>query len=303
MMELFYIVLLVVGGAVGVGIYNQSSAKKHEREKQQAEREALIAEQNAIALREATELERRQSAQRRFNEAQEAAVMQHQDILEMSHVRKFNTSVEKETGANGIRIRATWEGPPGAQLVLYKSSGSVLANELQVLKAEEDGKATCLARMKSGRALRVFDTDVEERKSYNYYVWIEASVKVPKMNEASETVSFMNITKGFRFLAQNRAFIPLETKTDHFKRVAEESDAEVGALEALHNLSEARKRFEGTDTEQTLADKIREKMAEVREQHDVMAEMMDELPDEYSQDEKREIVNAMLQDLQNKGEI
>ncbi|MDB4020163.1 hypothetical protein N9491_06075 [Planktomarina temperata] len=302
-MELFYIVLLVVGGAVGVGIYNQSAAKKHELEKRKAERDAAAVEHNAIALREASELQRKRDAQARYEVAQEMAVADHQDILAQSHVRKFNTSVEKETGANGIRIRATWEGPPGSQLVLYKSMGSVLSNEIQVLKAEEENKAVCLARMKSGKPLRAFDTDVEERKSYNYYVWIEASVKVPKLHEESETVSFMNITKGFRFLAQNRAFIPLETKTDHFKRVADESDAEVGALEALNNLSEARKRFEGTDTEQTLADKIREKMAEVREQHDVMAEMMDELPDDYSPDEKREIVNAMLQDLQNKGEI
>jgi len=302
-MELFYIVLWVVGGAVGVGIHNQSTAKRHEQEKLKAERDAAAAEQNAIALRRATELQRKQDVQARYEAAQEMAVADHEDVLEQSHVRKFNTSVEKETGANGIRIRATWEGPPGAQLVLYKSMGSVLSNEIQVLKAEDDEKAVCLARMKSGKPLRAFDTDVEERKSYNYYVWIEATVKVPKMNEDTETVSFMNITKGFRFLAQNRAFIPLETKTDHFKRVADESDAEVGALEALNNLSEARKRFEGTDTEQTLADKIREKMAEVREQHDVMSELMDELPDEYSQEEKREIMNAMLQDLQNKGEI
>lgn len=302
-MELFSIVLLIVGAAIAVGLYNQRIARKHEDEKARLEREAAAEARNAIALKQATELQRNQEVQARYEAAQELAVSEHQDILEQSHVRKFNTSVEKETGANGIRIRAAWEGPPGSQLVLYKNQGSMLANELAVLKAEEEGKATCLARMKSGRALRAFDTDVEERKSYNYYTWIEASVKVPKMNEQSETVSFMNITKGFRFLALNKSFIPLETKTDHFQRVAEESQAEVGALEALHSLGEARKKFEGTDTEKTLADKIREKMAEVREQHDVMSELMDELPDDYSEEEKREIVNAMLQDLQNKGEI
>ena len=301
--EPLHVLLIIVGGAIFVGIWSRNAAARQTEREKQAEIATKQAEQNAIALRQATELEAKREAQIRFDAAQEETVRRHQELHDQSQIRKFTTVVEKETGTNGIRIRAQWLAPPGAQLVLYKNEGSMLANELQVLNAEGKGKAVCLSRMKSNRSLRAFDPDVTEKKSYNYYVWIEQQMRVPKFNEASQSTSFVNITKGFRFLALNKAFIPLETKTDHFQRIAEESTAEVGALEALDTLAKTKERFAGTSTEETLADKLRARMQEMREREDILDEMMDELPDDMPFEEKREYLTAVLTDMQNKGEI